>query len=320
MSPTAHSAAPATSRGGALHSTVVLARDIKLSHSVFAMPFAMLGLFMAARPPAPSPSLDGRTLVIDLALVIVAMVTARTTAMLANRWFDRDIDRRNPRTASRAIPAGHASPTVAFAAMVASALGFVIVCSLFLIIQSNPWPLLLSGPVLIWLAGYPLMKRLTWTCHLWLGLSLAMSPLAAAIAVQPDAVAQQVSLWLLAGMVLCWVAGFDVIYALQDIEIDRVEGLHSIPARFGYDGALWISRLLHLLAVALLVLAYVFDGRLGMAFLLATAVAASLLLVEHLTVRRWGTTRMALTFLTLNGVVSCVLGAAGILDLFLASS
>ena len=166
-----------------------------------------------------------------------------------------------------------------------------------------------------WLGLDPLLKRMTWACHLWLGASLAMSPLAAAIAVQPETLMHQPALWLLSGMVLCWVAGFDIIYALQDVDIDRREGLHSIPSTFGFNGALWFSRILHVIAGGCLILAWSVDQRLGGVFLAASIAACLLLIVEHLTVRRWGTSRMALTFFMLNGVVSCILGAAGIIDL-----
>ena len=116
-------------------------------------------------------------------------------------------------------------------------------------------------------------------------------------------------------MVFCWVSGFDIIYALQDIDVDQQESLQSIPARFGLNGALWFSRLLHVMAAAALILAWAVDPRLGALFLSAAVAACLLLLIEHLTVRRWGTTRMALTFFTLNGIVSCVIGGAGIIDL-----
>ena len=301
---------------GIISTSLVLARDIKLAHSVFALPFALLGLFMAAWPMEPLPTLAAGELMIDLVLVIAAMVTARTAAMLANRWFDREIDARNPRTAGRALPAGSTSPAAAMVAMLGSCAAFLIICLLFLLINDNWWPLVLAIPVLGWLCVYPLMKRMTWACHLWLGASLAMSPLAAALAVQPDVLLQQPALWLMAGMVLCWVSGFDIIYALQDVEIDTQEGLNSIPAAFGFNGALWFSRLLHLVAGTCLILAWLVDQRLGPVFLAASIAACLLLVIEHLTVRRWGTSRMALTFFTLNGIVSCILGLAGIIDLY----
>lgn len=302
-------------RSGLIHSSLTLARDIKLSHSVFALPFALLGLFMAAWPSPPLSPITGGQLAISILLVIMAMVSARTAAMLANRWLDHDIDARNPRTAGRALPSGKTSPDTVLAGVLISILVFLVSCLLFRVLMDNWWPMILGLPVMAWLCLYPLLKRLTWACHLWLGASLAMSPLAAAIAVQPDSLIHQPALWLLSVMVLCWVAGFDIIYALQDVDIDRKEGLHSIPGAFGVNGALWASRTLHLIACACLLVAWLVDPRLGGVFLAASIAACLLLVIEHLTVRRWGTTRMALTFLTINGIVSCILGAAGILDM-----
>ncbi|MHC5005106.1 MAG: UbiA family prenyltransferase, partial [Planctomycetota bacterium] len=143
---------------------------------------------------------------------------------------------------------------------------------------------------------------------------LAISPLAAALAVDPAAPGTQAGLWLLAGAVLAWVAGFDVIYALQDVEIDRRDGLHSLPSRLGPVRALWFSRLLHAGAADALIATAWIDPRFGAIFAGAVALVLVLLVYEHATVARWGTTRLALAFFTLNGVISCVLGAAGVAD------
>lgn len=302
-------------QSGLLSRSITLARDIKLSHSIFALPFALLGLFMAAWPSPPLATIGGLDLIVSILLVVIAMICARTAAMLANRWLDHDIDARNPRTAGRALPSGATDSRTVLAGLIISAGLFMIACLLFLVLLGNWWPLILGVPVIGWLCLYPLLKRMTWACHLWLGASLAMSPLAAAIAVQPETLSNQPALWLLSGMVLCWVAGFDIIYALQDVDIDKQEGLHSIPSTFGLNGAMWFSRTLHLIAGICLILAWLLDQRLGGAFLAASIAACLLLVIEHLTVRRWGTSRMAITFFTLNGVVSCILGAAGIIDL-----
>ena len=141
-----------------------------------------------------------------------------------------------------------------------------------------------------------------------------MGPLAAAIAIDPHSLTHQPSLWLLSAMVLCWVAGFDIIYALQDMEVDRRDGLHSIPARLGVARAMWISRGLHVAALACLVATLIIDDRMGLIFGVGVVIVAALLLYEHLTVSRWGTTKIALAFFTLNGVISCLLGALGIAD------
>ena len=142
-----------------------------------------------------------------------------------------------------------------------------------------------------------------------------MSPLAAAVAIAPDALVQQPAIWMLAGMVLAWVTGFDVLYALQDVQVDRTQGLHSMPSVLGPATAIWISRILHVAAIALLVLVYVTDARLHVIFLLSVGAAAALLLWEHLLIARYGTERITLAFFTLNGIVSCALvGAMGIID------
>jgi 4-hydroxybenzoate polyprenyltransferase len=301
-------AAPA----GSIRALREIGRDIKLAHSVFAMPFALLAAFMAARPPGAD--LQWRRLGGQLALVVAAMVLARTVAMLANRLLDRELDARNPRTAGRALPGGRVTVAGAVATLVAAALGFMVVCVAFGAAFGNWWPAALGVPVLAWLAAYPLLKRFTALCHLYLGASLAISPLAAALAVDPAALGSQPALWLLAGMVLGWVAGFDVIYALQDVDVDRAEGLHSLPSRMGPARALVAARVLHAAAAVALVAVVVVDPRFGPLLGAGVLAVTALLLWEHLTVRRWGTSRMALAFFTLNGAISCVLGAMGIAD------
>ena len=291
----------------------VIAEDIKLAHSVFALPFALLAATMAAYH-AGDGRIEWAAFALPLVLVVVAMVFARTAAMLANRILDHRIDAENPRTQRRAIPSGRLEIRTAVTAFTIACLGFLAVCVLFGILRGNWWPSILGVPVLGWITAYGLFKRFTWFCHLWLGASLALSPVAAAIAVDPSSLVGA-SIWLLAAMVLFWVAGFDVIYALQDIDVDRRDGLNSIPARFGVDGALWISRLLHLISCVCLVGVSIWTPGLGRFFAVAVVLVVLLLVVEHLTVRRWGTTRMALTFVTINGLVSILVGFAGMLDL-----
>ena len=248
----------------------LIAADIKLAHSVFAMPFAILAAFMAAAPAdatAPgrsswihnplhdlSGTIDGRRFVGHLILIVLAMIFARTVAMLANRLLDRDIDRANPRTAQRAIPSGRLSPRAALTALLACAAAFLAVCAAFGLVYQNWWPIALGPLILLWISAYALLKRYTALCHLYLGSSLAISPLAAAMAVDPSALRHQPALYFLSGMVLCWVAGFDIIYALQDVNIDRAQNLHSLPSRIGEKKAMWISRILHLIAVTCLVI------------------------------------------------------------------
>lgn len=295
-----------------IRSTRLIAADIKLHHSVFGMPFALLAAFMAAAPPGAA--IDWRRFGGQLALIVTAMVLARTVAMLANRILDREIDRHNPRTAGRAIPSGRLAVRAAVTALALCAAAFMVVCAAFGLLWGNWWPAALGLPVLLWLGLYPLLKRFTALCHLYLGASLALSPLAAGLAVDPPSIVTQPALWLLSAMVLCWVAGFDVIYALQDVEIDRNQGHHSLPARLGVSGAMWVSRGLHAVSALSLVAAGWIDPRLGALFAAGTLVVTVLLVAEHLTVARWGSGRLALTFFTFNGIISCVLGALGIAD------
>ena len=293
-----------------------LLSDIKIAHSVFALPFAALGAGLAAWG-MPDQSMPTNTLILPLGLVLVAMLSARTAAMLANRLFDRHIDARNPRTARRPLAAGTASVGMYVTGLTLASVVFLAACLGFWVWRDNPWPILLGGPVLAWICAYGMFKRFTWACHLWLGASLALSVPAAAVAIDPDAIVHVIAIWTLAAMVACWVAGFDVIYALQDVETDVADDLHSMPSRLGVTGAMWCSRVLHVAVAALLVLTWWLEPRLGGLFLAACIIATVLLAVEHATVHRWGTSKMALTFFTLNGVVSCIIGGAGVWDLLL---
>ena len=293
----------------------IIAADIKIAHSVFALPFAVLAAFIAGNYQ------EGRIQWADfggqLGLVLVAMVFARSAAMIANRLLDAGIDAENPRTSERAIPSGRLTPGQGRAAWTVAALGFMVCCGLFGMLFDNWWPAFLGLPVLGWISLYGLAKRFTQFCHLWLGSSLALSPVAAAIAVDPDSLGSP-GIWCLAAMVLFWVAGFDVIYSLQDVEMDRRQRLHSMPSRMGISQALVAARVMHVIAVlCLLGMAASIPQMTTLMFVVSGAVAA-LLLFEHLTVARWGTSRMALTFFTINGLVSCLIGIAGIIDLSLS--
>ncbi len=296
-----------------------MAGDIKLAHSVFALPFALLGSFMAAPgSDAGWRGIDGSRFGGQLALIVLAMVLARTVAMLANRYLDRNIDARNPRTAGRAIPAGRLSPGQVLIAILLLGAAFALTCGGFGVFFGNWWPLILCLPVLLWISAYGWLKRFTKWCHLYLGSSLAISPLAAAIAIEPSSLGAQPALWLLALMVLSWVTAFDIIYALQDVEIDRKEGLHSIPSRLGVERGLWISRVLHLISAGALVAVWLADDRFGVLFGIGVVGVVVLLIYEHATVARWGTKKIALAFFTLNGIISCLLGVLGCLDILLA--
>jgi 4-hydroxybenzoate polyprenyltransferase len=319
--PPAPTAAPPRARGVAAIARTV-AGDIKLAHSVFAMPFAILGGVLAwhgdwAYDHLWSPAAG---LSIQLALIVLCMVAARTWAMLFNRIADRRFDADNPRTARRALASGRLSLAQAWAAALLAAGAFIAGASLFYFLFDNPWPARLSIPVLAWIAFYSLTKRFTWLCHLFLGGALAASPIAAAIAVNPSTVLPPwpmpavPAIYLLAAMVLFWVAGFDVIYAMQDIDFDRARGLSSIPARLGWRGAAWTARALHLLAFLMLVGAWLAHGQFGPIFLAAVALVGGLLVFEHIVLYRRGKAGLDMAFFTVNGIVSCLLGIAGCLD------
>jgi 4-hydroxybenzoate polyprenyltransferase len=302
-----------------------MAADIKLAHSVFALPFAVFAAFLAGPNPGAASgnsTSDWMAFLVKLGLIVVCMVLARTWAMLVNRLVDRKIDAANARTSRRAFASGALSPLAGWAVALACAALFVGVTWVFLWQWKNPWPLRLSGPVLAWLGVYSLTKRFTMWCHVWLGASLAASPVAAAIAVDPQKVIGPLptaTIWWLAGFVLLWVAGFDVIYALQDEGFDKDKGLKSIPAALGSKGARVASMLLHAGAATMLLAAWTSHGRLNHMFGAGIGAVLILLVTEHIVVAmsaRRGLAGLNVAFFTLNGVVSCVLGVLGILDLF----
>ncbi len=303
----------------------LVARDIKVSHSVFALPFAVLAACIA-RPQAGSWS----RFAVQLGLVVVCMVAARSWAMMVNRLADSAIDAKNPRTARRTFASGELSTSRGWIIAAGFAAAFVAAASLFGVVMGNWWPALLSLPVLAWIALYSWTKRFTWLCHIFLGGALAASPIAAALAVDPGAVgltgslggavgvvgvAAKPAVWWLAGMVLAWVAGFDVIYALRDVEFDRREGLFSVPASLGTNAAMWVSRGLHVAAGTMLWMAMQSDPRFGVIFMSGVFVAWGLLVMEHLVLLRRGMAGLDMAFFTLNGVVSCAVGLAGCIDL-----
>jgi len=286
---------------------------IRFSHTVFALPFALLAAMMAWR-------LDGFAWR-ELAGILLCMVAARSFAMAMNRVADRRIDAMNPRTAGRHMPAGLLGVSQVVAFVVACAVAFVASTLLFL---PNRLPLYLAVPVLAFLAGYSFTKRFTSLAHFWLGAALALSPVAAWIAIRGETVlAEPLDLLpalVLGGAVLTWVAGFDMIYACQDYESDKLAGLHSIPVRLGIPGALRLAAACHLLTIILLVclpLAYPFFGGIYWAGVAAVAV---LLVYEHVLVRPDDLSRVNAAFFNVNAVISLGLFAVGSLDLWLGST
>lgn len=286
---------------------VWVARDIKLSHSLFALPFALLALFLAGAWRGRGPSVG------ELALIVLCMVLARTSAMAFNRWADAELDADNPRTRQRAIPSGRLTRAFMLGVVAVSALGFVAATAGFGWLAGNWWPLILSPAALGWVLGYSYTKHFTWLCHLVLGAALALSPLGASLAVAPGFLGQVEPYWL-AAMVLFWVSGFDVIYSLSDVEADRARGLYSLPARLGAEGALVASAVLHAAAMGCLAALATVTAELGPLFRPAIAVVAVLLIMQHVWVWRSRPRRLAAGFATFNGAVSLVLAAAGIAD------
>lgn len=291
--------------------------DIKLAHSVFAMPFAILGAFLAAPNPGEHPEHTSywTQLASRLVLIVLCMVFARNWAMLVNRVADAKIDAANPRTVRRAFASGTLSIRDGLAMLAANAAAFMIVCSLFGFFFGNWWPTILGVPVLIWIGFYSFTKRFTWLCHIFLGGALAASPIAAAIALDPNTLGTTPAIFWIAAMVMCWVGGFDIIYALQDLDYDQEHGLASIPSRFGWKRAAWISRALHLLAIGCLVMAWQSEPRLGIIFTIAIGLVACVLVYEHRILFKQGKAGIPMAFFTLNGIISLILGISGCIDL-----
>lgn len=281
-----------------------LAGDIKLAHTVFALPFALLSTFLAA---------GGLPAVGVLGLILVCMVTARTVAMAANRLLDAEIDARNPRTARRAIPAGRLSRGFYWGVLVACCLLFVACCGGFWWAYGNRWPVVCSAPVLGFLCGYPLMKRFTRLCHYYLGGALALAPVCAWVAVRGEVGWPAMAI---AAAVLCWTAGFDILYACQDYGTDVAEGLYSVPAKVGVRKALWVARGTHVAAAGLLVSVGFTSPLLGPIYFVGAGIACMLLIYEHSLVRADDLSKINVAFFTLNGIISCVVGTLGIVDVF----
>ena len=262
---------------------------VAFAHTVFALPFAASAVVLALAVP------HERLTVLRVVAMVVCMVCARTSAMAFNRWADRDVDAKNPRTRIRHVPSGVVRPGEALALALVSALAFVAVAATL-----GFWPAVLSPAVLVVLLGYSYAKRFTWGAHAWLGVALALAPGGAwlAMGARPGA-----GILFLMGAVVTWLLGFDVLYSLQDEEFDRGEGLRSIPARFGRDRALMISASAHVVTVASLAGCGIALGR-GPAFACAVVTSAALLVYEHSLVRRRGLAAIDKAFFDVNAWVS----------------
>jgi len=269
-----------------LHNLRVTLEMIKWEHSIFALPFALCGAMLAANG-FPSPH--------QLLWIIVAMIGARSAAMAFNRWADAAIDAANPRTSSRALPAGNLSAAFVVTFVVVSSAIFILAAS-----QLNRLTLLLSPVALAVLLLYSYTKRVTRWSHLVLGFALGIAPAAAWIAVRG---ALDPRILLLTAAVTFWVGGFDVLYACQDFEFDCHAGLHSVPRYFGIPAALWVARAFHLIMVLLLVALLISFG-LGLWTGVGVLAVIVLLIYEHSLVRADDLSRLNAAFFTMNGVIS----------------
>jgi 4-hydroxybenzoate polyprenyltransferase len=280
---------------------------IKFSHTIFAMPFACIGFFLATTSTTASSTINWWLFL----KVVLCMVFARSAAMAFNRYADRDIDEKNPRTAQREIPAGSIAPE--------NALSFVIVnCLLFVATTYfiNPLCLYLSPIALAVVLGYSYTKRFTALCHFVLGIGLALAPIGAYIAVTGVFDNNSITAIIYSFVVLFWVSGFDIIYALQDEDFDKSLGLNSIPATLGKKRALMLSNLLHLISASLVILA-AWRSEVGIYSWVGTAIFVGLLIYQHVLVKPNDLSKVNLAFFTTNGIASAVFGGLIILDLFI---
>jgi 4-hydroxybenzoate polyprenyltransferase len=304
-----------------IRSKVFLFLDtIKFAHTLFALPFAALAAFWARAGPPDW---------LEAALLLVAMVSARTAAMAFNRVADAELDRANPRTRDRAIPAGRLSRRSVAVLAAASAAVFLATAGAFYFypVPGNFWPALLALPVLAVLVAYSYTKRFTLLTHFVLGLALGLSPVGVWIALTGRLALAPVLLGL---AVMLWTAGFDILYSLQDLDHDRRSGLRSIPARLGPRRALLVARLLHLATVALVLAVYFLSSggpppgdRLGLTIILGrpyltgALMLGLLLLFEHWLVRADDLRRLNHAFFTTNAAGSLLFALLGIADVML---
>ncbi|GIW85405.1 MAG: 4-hydroxybenzoate octaprenyltransferase [Gemmataceae bacterium] len=268
---------------------------IRFSHTVFALPFALTAAVLAWT--------EEPFRLLDLAGILWCMVSARSAAMAFNRIVDRHYDAANPRTAQRHLPTGQLSLRTVVLFCLLCCLAFVAGTLLFLWREPpNPWPLYLSGPVLVWILGYSYAKRFTSLAHFWLGSALMLAPLASWIALRGLTDLQ--APLLLGAAVAFWVAGFDILYACQDAEFDRRTGLRSVPARLGVAAALRVAALCHWIMLVLLALLPLAAPPLGTIYYLGLLLVGALLAYEHYLVRPNDLSRVQQAFFQVNGVIS----------------
>ncbi len=286
---------------------------IRFSHTLFALPFALLSATLAWH-------VRGRFSWLELAGILLCLVFARSAAMAFNRLADRHLDSANPRTAGRHLPSGLLSVGAVWTFTLASAAGFVAATLLFLLAEPpNRWPVVLAVPVLGFLLAYSYTKRFTALAHFWLGAALMLAPLSAWIAIRGIPTATDLLTPFVLGLaVLFWVAGFDIIYACQDAEFDRRAKLSSVPARLGVRAALRVSMLCHFLMLGVLVALYWAAGpHLGTVYLAGVGAVAALLIYQHVLVRPEDLTRVNQAFFHVNAVISIGLFVVVLADLWL---
>jgi 4-hydroxybenzoate polyprenyltransferase len=287
-----------------VRNTIAILEMIKFSHTLFALPFAVMGAVLAnARPGVVVHGIR------PWLGIIVCMVGARSAAMAFNRVADRKIDAANPRTASRHIPAGRLSVLSVIIFTIVSCLLFIGGTALFL--PENPWPLRVSWLVLLWLLGYSLAKRFTSLAHVWLGIALGMAPAASWVAFRGKLDIEPVLLGL---AVAFWVAGFDILYACQDESFDKSAGLHSIPSRFGIARSLRIASALHAIMILLLI-GLGLTMPLGPIYYSGLLVVALLLIYEHRLIRPDDLSKVNIAFFQVNIVISIGLLIITVIDL-----
>lgn len=277
----------------------IILEMIKFEHTVFALPFAIMSAFIASGGIPPLSKLGW---------ILVAMVGARSCAMAFNRLADAEIDGENPRTAMRAIPTGLITKASVWVFTLISA-GLLVVAAW----QLNPLAFALSPVALAVIMLYSYTKRFTSLSHFWLGLALSISPVGAWIAIKGQFDWTPI---ILCCVVLLWTAGFDIIYACQDVNFDRKHGLHSIPARIGIRWALWLSSLVHVIAVGLLFCIPILT-ELGLFYYIGVGIVVCIFIYEHAIVKPNDLSRVNLAFFTLNGMISLVLMALSITDILI---
>ena len=296
---------PISNSQTAISKLSLFAADIKISHTVFALPWAILATFLAAKETSHPITIT------KLLLILICMVTARTLAMAANRLLDARLDAQNPRTARRAIPSGALSRPFVSAIAAACAAAFIAACYGFYYFYNNVYPIALALPVLAFLAAYPLLKRFTRLCHYYLGAALALAPLCAWLAIAGSLAWPPV---LMAGAVLAWTAGFDIIYACQDYASDCATGVFSVPAKVGIPRALWIARFTHAVCIAFLIMLGRVSPALSSIYFTGVAIVIVLLVIEHLLVKPHDLSKVGLAFFTINGMISLLVGTLGLID------